>query len=951
MTETAIGTAKMNLTLDTSDYSVALERAKQQQAGLGQVAQQEAEKMTRAQRQVVTSLDNQIAKLGLTREQWLQYKVITQTTGETQQQLLSKIKANTVEIERQGAAAQKTANQVNQYGLTAKQQTAAMRQVPAQMTDIFVSLQGGQNPLTVLLQQGGQLKDVFGGIVPAARALGGALLGLVNPYTVTAAVIGVIGLAYLQGEQRANAFNRALILTGQQGTITADQLNEIALRLDEISGVTSRQAAAALTQVVASGKIAAEQYELVTQAAVLMEDAVGKAVEETVAEYADLARDPVSAVLRLNETENFLTQSLYERIRAMQEAGDIEGAAALATEARAEAQIERAKQVVESLGLVSGAWHSIKESTGEAWDEAVNYFSNLDRDARAALATLGSLSRGFTAPGGAAPWAMREALYGNPNGGAAAQDKGEPKVNTAVQRQLDALLAGNRSREDRQKLEEQQIVNLYRQLGISKEDKRVQDALNVSRERYKESLPKGRSGAGAARSLANVEANAALQVIKNQEDTTRAEIANTSKVLQAEYSARLVTTADYYAKQRDLVTRDFAAQEQSLTKQIEYLRSRDVAGKDSVNVTKQISELEARLAKIRADGATQLVILGIQEQDVAAKRKRAVDAYKESLDTANEASRQQVEASLARIIMGQREAEQQEKLAAILADSAEKQRQLAREYAETNDYAAYQEKLQALRDYTEEQVRIVKDGYDRMREAEGDWLNGLKGGLAQWMEGASNVAEQTNAITQRSLDGAVDMLTNFAMTGKLTWKDLLRDIGEQIVKFMMKQAVLGFIKYFMGAFGWGGGDTGGIWSENTSTTGFGGVFAAKGGAFPGTSGLSNYSGKVVNKPTPFYFAKGAGVMGEAGWEGIFPLQRDGQGNLGVRALGGGGGGPVYVTTQVTVNSDGSSSTSTQTAGQQAAMYRELANNMSSVAQREIGRALMPGGLIWKARGG
>src|SRR5690606_36214751 len=42
--------------------------------------------------------------------------------------------------------------------MSAKATAAAMRGVPAQITDIAVSLQGGQRPLTVLLQQGGQLK-------------------------------------------------------------------------------------------------------------------------------------------------------------------------------------------------------------------------------------------------------------------------------------------------------------------------------------------------------------------------------------------------------------------------------------------------------------------------------------------------------------------------------------------------------------------------------------------------------------------------------------------------------------------------------------------------------------------------------------------------------------------------------------------------------------------------
>jgi phage tail tape measure protein, lambda family len=947
MAETSVGTAKLILTGDSTGLEVVIDRVKQKQQGLGDIAQQEAAKMTRAQRQVITTLDNQATKLNLTREQWLQYKVITQTTGDVQAALLAKIKANSAAIDQQGNVAEKTVNQLNKYGVTLKQQAAAMRGVPAQITDIFVSLQGGQNPLTVLLQQGGQLKDMFGGIVPAAHALGTSLLGLVNPATITAAAVAVVAAAYLSAENRSNAFNQALLLTGNTSRITADDLNDMAAQLDELSGVTSRQAASALTQVVANGKIAASQYQLVTEAAVLMEDAVGIAVEKTVEQYAELARDPVNAVLKLNETENFLTQSVYERIKALQDAGDIEGAAALATEARAESQIQRAHEVVESLGLVSGAWHDITNNTGEAWDAAVSYFIKLDRDAKDAAGTLGKLWDAMRS-GPSMPWSMQNAMFGAPSTMAATTPQGspDPKVNSAVQKQLDALLAGNRSREDRQKLEETQIVNLYKQLGIAKEDKRVQDALNESKKRYQESLPKGDNGS-AARSLANAEASAGVQGIKDAEEKKRAEIINTGKVLQAQYAARNVTTSDYYAQQRELAQQDLAVQEDSLTKQIALLRSRDVSGKDSVNTLKQVGELEAKLAKVRADGATQLTILGIQEQDVADKRKRAVDAYREALMTANQAAKQTADAQLARIVLGQREAELQEKLAAVTADSAEKQRQLAREYAETNDYATYQEKLSALQQYTDEQVRIVRDGYDRMSAAQGDWVNGLKGGLAQWMEGAQNVADQTNAITKKGLDSLTEGFVNFATTGKSQWKSLLADIGTEIVKFMAKQAVLQFLQLFSSWW------TGGSSTTSMGMTDFqGGVsptMAADGGVFSGAAGLSAHSGTVVNKPTPFYFAKGAGVMGEAGWEGIFPLTRGSNGKLGVQAVGGGAGsGDVQVNVNVQVNSDGSTSTSTQTAGEQATMFKSFAERMGMIAQQEITKARMPGGQLWKA---
>ncbi|WP_315897196.1 phage tail length tape measure family protein, partial [Streptomyces sp. P9(2023)] len=62
-----------------------------------------------------------------------------------------------------------------------------MRNVPAQITDITTSLIGGQPAYLVAIQQGGQLKDMFGGIVPAARALASTLVSMINPLTISAA--------------------------------------------------------------------------------------------------------------------------------------------------------------------------------------------------------------------------------------------------------------------------------------------------------------------------------------------------------------------------------------------------------------------------------------------------------------------------------------------------------------------------------------------------------------------------------------------------------------------------------------------------------------------------------------------------------------------------------------------------------------------------------------------
>lgn len=252
-------------------------------------------------------------------------------------------------------------------GMSAKATAAALRGVPAQFTDIAVSLQGGQAPLTVFLQQGGQLKDMFGGVGPAAKALGGYVLGLVNPFTVAAAAVGVLGLAYYQGSKEQTAFQLSLITTGNASGATTGALAEMAKRIGDTVGTTG-QAASALAQLAASGKIASSSFEEIAIAAISWEKASGQAVGTTIAEFNKLADDPVKAVAELNEKYNFLTASVYEQVRAAQEQGDKQAAAAIAEEAYAKALTERAGNIKQNLGTLERAWNDLAGAAKSGWD-------------------------------------------------------------------------------------------------------------------------------------------------------------------------------------------------------------------------------------------------------------------------------------------------------------------------------------------------------------------------------------------------------------------------------------------------------------------------------------------------------------------------------------------------------------------------------------------------------
>lgn len=259
-------------------------------------------------------------------------------------------------------------------GISLGQYNMAMRQLPMQMTDIFTGLASGQSPFMVLMQQGGQLKDSFGGVVPAARALGSQLLGLVNPYTVVAAAGVALVAAWNEAEGEVSAFNRALVESGGYAGRTAEQLSSLAAEMDGLDGVTTGSAADAIAAVTATGRITGQEFEAASRAAAVWSAATGESVDSVVARFVKLADDPVKAILALNRSQHFLTAETLEQIRSLVEQGQHAEAVSLAIRTYSGVLIERAPQMTENLGNVEWAMKGLKDAARESADAVIGLF-------------------------------------------------------------------------------------------------------------------------------------------------------------------------------------------------------------------------------------------------------------------------------------------------------------------------------------------------------------------------------------------------------------------------------------------------------------------------------------------------------------------------------------------------------------------------------------------------
>lgn len=276
-----------------------------------------------------------------------------------------------------------------------------------QLNDVAVSLQSGMPLFTVFMQQGAQIADSFGGwgnlfdiikdkllgagdaadessesLSDSANSLSenaenaGKLTGFLNPVTIgigaLAAAVGVLAYAWFEGANEQERFNESLILTGGAAGVTAGQLSDMSSRVAAASDSTIGASASVLNQLVSSGKVAGESFEVVSEAILNMSDATGVATENLVEEFNKIAADPITAITALNEKYNFLTMATYEQIKALQDEGRHQEAAKLATETYANVVNQRANGIKDNLGYLATAWDSVTGAAKGAWDAMAN---------------------------------------------------------------------------------------------------------------------------------------------------------------------------------------------------------------------------------------------------------------------------------------------------------------------------------------------------------------------------------------------------------------------------------------------------------------------------------------------------------------------------------------------------------------------------------------------------
>ncbi|QEU28921.1 phage tail tape measure protein [Pseudomonas luteola] len=710
-------------------------------------------------------------------------------------------------------------------GNTAKQTANALRGVPAQFTDIVVSLQGGQQPLTVLLQQGGQLKDMFGGIGPAARALGGYVLGLVNPFTVAAAAAALLALAYKQGSDEASGYTKALIVTGNQSGQTADSMAALAKQVSAITGTTGA-AANALTQIAATGVIASNQFKNIAIAAVAFESATGQAVEETVAQFQRLAEDPAKASAELNKQYNYLTASVYEQIRALQEQGDTVGAANLAEESYASALQGRSNAIKQNLGSIEGAWNAIKGAAKNAYDAMLNVGRDQTLDER-----IASLQASLDKAANQRPRSFKD-MYALGD-----KDYITPEAEAGFRLQLQfltqqrdtqrslALAEEQRRTNERAAIEGSNALHAAYLSGLDKEAKKKKDIADLDRARAN-----ALKGDGVDAVKVEREYQAALKGIedKYKEKPTQA------KAYQDDAATRMLANLN----QQEAVLREQLSSSEKLTG----------SRRELAQFEQQIADLRGKeqlTAEQKSLLASELQIRAELETNVELEKQLAT---REQLNKLAERSAQIQESAANSLRLQQEQYDRQLQGAGLGSQARERieaQRSIYREfqrYQEQLDKATpkdalgseeYKRASQSIQDSLNTALQANRDYYNELDKQNEDWSVGASDAFNDYLDSARNVAGQTREMFSNAFSNMEDGIVNFVKTGKLSFKDFANSLIEDLIRIQVRQAAAGLLSsaFSGGSSLFGGSGTMTGFSEGSSYS-FGGGRAVGGGVDP-----------------------------------------------------------------------------------------------------------------------
>lgn len=708
-------------------------------------------------------------------------------------------------LSRQALAAQKAGISVGQY-------KAAMRTLPAQFTDIATQLAGGQNPWLILLQQGGQVKDSFGGMIPMFRGLAGAITLPMVGVTSLAVATGALVYAWYQGDSTLSAFNKTLVLSGNQSGLTADRMLTLS-RAGQAAGLTFNQARESLAALVNAGVRGGEQFDAINQSVARFASASGVEVDKVAEAFGKLTTDPTSGLMAMARQFRNVTAEQIAYVAQLQRSGDEAGALQAANDIATKGFDEQTRRLKENMGTLE-TW---ADKTGKAFKSMWDAILDIGRPESSAD-MLASAQKAFDEADKKWQWYQSRSQRRGKTASFRANLQGawDDRENArlglaAVTLQSDMEKAGELAARDRAERESSQ-------LKYTGEAQKAYERLLTPLEKY---------------SARQEELNKALK---------------DGKILQADYNTLMASAKkDYESTQKKPSGVKVSAGE----RQEDQAHAALLALETELRTLEKHSGANEKISQQRRDlwkAENQYVVLkeaatkrqlSEQEKSLLAHEKETLEYKRQLAELGDKIEHQKRLNELAQQA-ARFEQQQSAKQAAIRAKARGlTDRQAQRESEEQRLREVYGDNPAALAKATS----ALKNTWSAEEQLRGSWMAGMKSGWGEWAESATDSFSQVKNAATQTFDGIAQNMAAMLTGSEQNWRSFTRSVLSMMTEILLKQAMVGIVGSIGSAIGGavGGGASA---SGGTAIQAAAAKFHFATGGFTGTGGKYEPAGIV-----------------------------------------------------------------------------------------------------------
>ncbi|EIG0450686.1 TPA: phage tail tape measure protein [Escherichia coli] len=705
-------------------------------------------------------------------------------------------------LSRQALAAQKAGISVGQY-------KAAMRTLPAQFTDIATQLAGGQNPWLILLQQGGQVKDSFGGMIPMFRGLAGAISLPMVGVTSLAVATGALAYAWYQGDSTLSAFNKTLVLSGNQSGLTAERMLTLS-RAGQAAGLTFNQAGESLAALVSAGVRGGEQFDAINQSVARFASASGVEVDKVAEAFGKLTTDPTSGLMAMARQFRNVTAEQIAYVAQLQRSGDEAGALQAANDAATKGFDEQTRRLKENMGTLE-TW---ADKTGKAFKSMWDAILDIGRPDTAQEMLIKAETAFKKADD---IWNLRKDDYFVNDEARARYWDDREKARLA----LEAARKKAEQQSQQDKNAQQQSDTEASRLKYTEEAQKAYERLQTPLEKY---------------TARQEELNKALR---------------DGKILQADYNTLMASAKKDYEstlkKPKSSGAKVSAGERQedrahaallALETELRTLEKHSGANEKISQQRRDLWKAESQYAVLK-EAATKRQLSG-QEKSLLTHEKETLEYKRQLAELGDKVEYQKRLNELAQQA-ARFEEQQSAKQAAISAKARGlTDRQAQRESEEQRLRDVYGDNPQALARVTGALKQTWVDE-DMLR---GDWLAGLKSGWGEWAESATDSFSQVKSAATQTFDGIAQNMAAMLTGAEADWRGFTRSVLSMMTEILLKQAMVGIVGRIGSAIGGAIGGAGASASTGTAIQAAAANFHFATGGFTGTGGKYEPAGIV-----------------------------------------------------------------------------------------------------------